>query len=434
MTNQLPFGFTFAGVAAGIKKTGAADLALIASNRPCAAAAVFTRNAFPAAPVLYDRALVAEHPAGLRAVAINAGCANACTGEAGLQDAAAMAAAVEAALDLPSRSAAVMSTGVIGPRLPLAKIVSGLADAANQMSPGGWDAASRAIMTTDTRPKVAFRQVGAGLAPARLAPAPASPVRLFGMCKGAGMIHPNMATMLAVIVTDAAIAPAPLAEMLRAAVDVSFNAISVDGDTSTNDTVLLLANGASETEETRFLEALTSLCTDLAQQIVRDGEGATKFITIQVAGAASDDDARKAAKAVANSPLVKTAFYGGDANWGRILAAVGYSGALVDPAKADLWIAADRRGEASPLQPAATAAISCDASLSVTADSPRNASPLQLVRAGQPLPYLEEAATAIFAGPEIVVTVTLGLGAGQATVWTCDLSHDYVDINGHYRT
>ena len=416
MPDILPLGFSFAGVAAGIKKTGAADLSLIVSDRPCTAAAVFTRNAFPAAPVLYDRALVAERPGGLRAVAINAGCANACTGEAGLLDAAEMAQAAEAALGLPPRSVAVMSTGVIGPRLPMPKIVAGLADAAGRLSPDGWDAASRAIMTTDTRPKVAFRQVGAGLASAPLAPA-----RLFGMCKGAGMIHPNMATMLATIVTDAAIAPALLAQMLHAAVDVSFNAISVDGDTSTNDTLLILANGASENrflEEAGFLSAffaaLTSLCTDLAQQIVRDGEGATKFITIRVEGAASDDDARRAAKAVANSPLVKTAFYGGDANWGRILAAVGYSGALVDPTKANLWIAAgcgDCRDE-------------------VTSPLP----PLQLVRAGQPLPYSEEAATAIFAGPEIVVAVTLGLGDGQATVWTCDLSHDYVDINGHYRT
>jgi glutamate N-acetyltransferase/amino-acid N-acetyltransferase len=398
--SQPPLGFTFAGVAAGIKKTGASDLALIVSDRPCSAAATFTRNAFPAAPVLYDRALVAENAAGLRAVAINAGCANACTGEAGLADAEAMASLAEAALGLPVRSTAVMSTGVIGPRLPMDKIAAGIQQAAGARSPDGWDAASRAIMTTDTRPKIAFREAGG--------------VRIFGMCKGAGMIHPNMATMLSVIVTDATIEPVLLAELLSQAVDVSFNCISVDGDTSTNDTVLLLANGASgsqleagSSEISAFASTLTSLCTDLAQQIVRDGEGATKFITIQVEGAVSDADARTAAKAVANSPLVKTAFYGGDANWGRILAAVGYSGAKVEPTKADLWIAAGR-GEVT--------------------------SPLQLVRAGQPLPYSEEAASAIFAGPELTVTVKLGLGGGQATVWTCDLSHDYVSINGHYRT
>ncbi len=434
MNNHLPLGFTFSGIAAGIKKTGAGDLAVVVSERPCSAAAVFTRNAFPAAPVLYDRALLEENAGGMRAVAINAGCANACTGEAGLADAAEMAARAEASLGLPPRSCAVMSTGVIGPRLPMDKIAAGLGQAAGELASAGWEAAARAILTTDTRPKVAFREAGGA--------------RLFGMCKGAGMIHPNMATMLSVIVTDAAVEPTALAAMLRAAVDVSFNCISVDGDMSTNDTVLVLANGASgwtagsengsqtpaptrggrgcgvtltnqmNADETLsspaltstalsvFASALTSLCTDLAQQIVRDGEGATKFITVRIEGAASNADAQVAAKAVANSPLVKTAFYGGDANWGRILAAVGYSGAAVAPTRADLWIAAGAgRGDA-----------------------------LQLVRAGQPLAYSEDAASAIFAGPEITVMVALGLGAGQATVWTCDLSHDYVSINGHYRT
>jgi glutamate N-acetyltransferase/amino-acid N-acetyltransferase len=418
MPNPIPLGFTFAGVAAGIKKTGARDLALIVSDRPCSAAATFTRNAFPAAPVLYDRALVAENTAGLRAVAINAGCANACTGEAGLADAEAMAGLAEAALGLSARSAAVMSTGVIGPRLPMDKIAAGIQQAAGELSPDGWDAAAHAIMTTDTRPKTAFREIDG--------------VRIFGMCKGAGMIHPNMATMLATIVTDAAIEPTLLAELLSQAVDVSFNCISIDGDMSTNDTVLLLANGASGwkldaplrgrgsskpsalTSTSAFAATLTSLCTDLAQQIVRDGEGATKFITIRVEGAASAADARTAAKAVANSPLVKTAFYGGDANWGRILAAVGYSGATVDPGKADLWIAAGTGDEDT--------------------ETRGHGDTLQLVRAGQPLSYSEEAASAIFSGPEITVAVKLGLGDGQATVWTCDLSHDYVSINGHYRT
>jgi glutamate N-acetyltransferase/amino-acid N-acetyltransferase len=446
MPTQTPLGFRFAGIAAGIKKTGAADLALIVSDRPCAAAAVFTRNRFPAAPVLYDRALVAENPAGLRGVTINAGCANACTGDQGLADAAAMARLAEAALGLPPRSVAVMSTGVIGPRLPMEKLAAGIHAASSALSVAGWDAASRAIMTTDTRPKTAFRQAGAA--------------RLFGMCKGAGMIHPNMATMLCAIVTDAAVAPDALAQALRQAVDVSFNCISVDGDTSTNDTVLLLANGASglhvhmpvasavstshqstnlpiyqETET--FASALTSLCTDLAQQIVRDGEGATKFITVRVEGAASDADARAAAKAVANSPLVKTAFYGGDANWGRILAAVGYSGAAVEPARANLWIAADAgaglaatQGDLTPVQGDHTP-VQGDRT---PVQGDRKGSPLQLVRAGQPFPYSEETASAIFAEHDIRVTVDLGLGDGQATVWTCDLSHDYVSINGHYRT
>ncbi|MCX7671874.1 MAG: bifunctional glutamate N-acetyltransferase/amino-acid acetyltransferase ArgJ [Anaerolineae bacterium] len=403
MLHDPPRGFTFAGVAAGIKKNGALDLALIVSERPCAAAAVFTQNRFAAAPVLYDRALLAENSGGLRAVAINAGCANACTGDEGLADAGAMGATVEDALNLPPRSCAVMSTGVIGVRLPMAKIRAGLRAAAGQLAADGWEAAARAIMTTDTRPKVAFREVDG--------------VRLFGMCKGAGMIHPNMATMLATIVTDAAMAPAALDAVLRAAVEVSFNSISVDGDTSTNDTVLVRANGAAGRElaagspqAAAFAAALADLCTDLAHQIVRDGEGATKFITVRVEGAASAADARRAAKAIANSPLVKTAFYGGDANWGRILCAVGYSGAAVDPDKTDLWIAAGAIPHPAP------------------------AADLQLVAGGRPLAGCEERASAIFAGQEITVVVRLGLGDGRATVWTCDLSHEYVDINGHYRT
>jgi glutamate N-acetyltransferase/amino-acid N-acetyltransferase len=392
-----PRGFRFAGVAAGIKKTDGLDLALVVSEAPCAAAAVFTRNAFPAAPVIYDRALVAENPAALRAVAINSGCANACTGDGGLADATAMAQAAEAAMGLPARSGVVMSTGVIGSRLPMDCVMGGIRAAAARLAEDGWQAAATAILTTDTRAKTAFRQIG--------------DARLFGMAKGAGMIHPNMATMLSVVVTDAAIAPKTLAAMLHTAADASFNSISVDGDTSTNDTLLVLANGlAGPVESAHFTAALTELCVDLAQQIVRDGEGATKFITVQVAGAASDHDARCAAKAVANSPLVKTAFYGSDANWGRILAAIGYSGAQVDPARAALWVAG------------------------APDDCREGGACVQLVAAGQPLDYSEEAASAIFARPEITVLADLGLGTGHATVWTCDLSHDYVSINGHYRT
>ena len=313
MDYLLPKGFGFAGVAAGIKKNGGADFAAVVSDRAATAAATFTRNAFPAAPVLYDRELLAGNPAGLRGVVINSGCANACTGEDGMADAAEMARLAEGAFGVPARSVAVMSTGVIGPRLPMDRIEAGAQAAAGALAADGAEAAARAIMTTDTRPKVAYRQVEGAV--------------LWGMAKGAGMIHPNMATMLSVIATDAAVSPRALDAMLRAAVDVSFNCISVDGDMSTNDTVLALANGAAgPVDQHAFAVALTELCTDLSQQIVRDGEGATKFITIRVLGAANDADARAAAKAIANSPLVKTAFYGGDANWGRILAAVGYSG------------------------------------------------------------------------------------------------------------
>ena len=401
--NVIPQSYRFAGVPAGIKKTGASDFAAVVSDRPCAAAGMFTRNAFPAAPVLYDRELLAENPAGLRGVVINSGCANACTGDDGLADAAEMAHLAEAAFGAPPRSMAVMSTGVIGPRLPMDRIAAGTKAAGAALSADGSNAvaaaasAAAAIMTTDTRPKVAFRQAGAA--------------RLWGMAKGAGMIHPNMATMLSVIVTDASVSPLNLDAALHSAVDVSFNAISIDGDMSTNDTVMVLANGAAGVvDQDVFADALTGLCTDLAQQIVRDGEGATRFVTIRVMGAQTPADARIAAKAVANSPLVKTAIYGGDANWGRILAAVGYSGAAVDPARADLWIAPG------------------------TEDAAENPGRIQLVGKGRPLPYSEEAATVVFKDAEIAITVALGLGSGHTTVWTCDLSHDYVDINGHYRT
>jgi glutamate N-acetyltransferase / amino-acid N-acetyltransferase len=426
MLNPLPpLGFQFAGVACGLKKTGAADLALVVSDRPCTAAATFTRNRFAAAPVMYDRALLQEKPLGLRAVVINAGIANACTGAPGLADAASMASMAESMLRLPQRSCAVMSTGVIGPRLPLEKVEAGLRLAADELAETGWEAAARAIMTTDTRPKMAFRRAGSAL--------------LFGMAKGAGMIQPNMATMLSLIVTDAAVTPEALTGYLHRAVEGSFNSVTIDGDTSTNDTVLVLANGnAGEVDGPVFAQALIDLCADLAQQIVRDGEGATKFITIRVEGAASDRDAQLAAKAVANSPLVKTAFFGGDANWGRILAAVGYSGAEVDPGQAGLWIASGSLADSGPTNGGGAGDKAGNGLAPLVPLAQPKAKPqsvrLQLVAGGEPLAYSEAQASAIFAGSEIAVTVNLGLGQGAATVWTCDLSHGYVDINGHYRT
>ncbi|MFZ2517944.1 MAG: bifunctional glutamate N-acetyltransferase/amino-acid acetyltransferase ArgJ [Anaerolineae bacterium] len=398
-------GFVASGVAAGIKRTGALDLALIVSELPCAAAAVFTQNKFAAAPVEYDRHILTVNSDAMQAVLINSGCANACTGVEGLANARRMAELAEQALGLPPTACLVMSTGVIGVQLPLEKLLRGVPDAVNALAADGLDRAAAAIMTTDTRPKTARGQFTL---------ASGETVHLWGMAKGAGMIHPNMATMLSVVLTDAAITPAALDRALRHAVDRSFNAVTVDGDTSTNDTLAVLANGAAgnasltpdSADFMAFQHALTTVCLSLAQQIVRDGEGATKFAAITVSGAASDADARLAAKAVAHSPLVKTALYGGDANWGRILAAVGYSGAQVDPDRVALHFG--------------SAAF--------------NLTPLQVVAAGQPLPYDEAAATARFTQPEIEVLIELGLGAGQATVWTCDLSHAYVDINGHYRT
>ncbi|HAJ36399.1 MAG TPA: ornithine acetyltransferase [Chloroflexi bacterium] len=401
-------GFDAGAVAAGIKKNGATDLALVASRVPCRAAGVFTRNLFPAAPVIYDRQLLAFNPEAIHAVLVNAGCANACTGPEG--NANARLAAEQTALHLGAHehSVFVMSTGVIGVQLPMEKLLAGIPKVVETLAPDGWPAAAAAIMTTDTRPKLATRQVILGDVTATIT----------GIAKGAGMIHPNMATMLAVIATDAFIAQPLLQQTLTAAVDLSFNRISVDGDTSTNDTVLLLANSLADNEEitdagsstyAAFSAALTDLCTELAQAIVRDGEGATRFVTVHVRGATSDVAAHQAANTIATSPLVKTAFFGGDANWGRILAAVGRAGIQVDPARCDLFIdggpdAQTRNGE------------------------------LQLVAGGVPLPYSEDAASAIFAQPEIDVRVELGLGVGAATVWTSDLSYDYVRINGDYRT
>jgi glutamate N-acetyltransferase/amino-acid N-acetyltransferase len=410
-------GFDVAGVAAGIKKSSALDLALVASLAPCHAAGVFTRNAFPAAPVLYDKRLIDFNPSGVRGVLINAGCANACTGVEGDANARRSAEAVELALGAGDYSVLVMSTGVIGQQLPMEKLLAGINPAVEALTPGGWAGAAQAIMTTDTRPKLATVTVdlpaGDGVVTARLT----------GIAKGAGMIHPDMATMLSLIVTDAAISRPVLHEALVDAVERSFNRISIDGDTSTNDTVLLLANGLADNDEivamengayAPFVAALTELCTALAQAVVRDGEGATRFVAIHVNGALDDGEAHRIANTIATSPLVKTAFFGGDANWGRILAATGRAGATVDPARTTLLI------DGGPVTEGA--------------GEVQRLGLLQLVEAGQPLAYSEEAATAIFAQPEIDVHLALGLGSGAATVWTSDLSYEYVRINGDYRT
>lgn len=400
-------GFDAAGVAAGIKKNGAPDLALVVSRVPCRAAATFTKNAFPAAPVLYDRRLLALNPEAAHGVIINSGCANACTGTQGDANARLMAEAIERELGAEDNSIFVMSTGVIGVQLPVEKITAAAPQLVQALNPDGWPAAAQAIMTTDTRPKLATRT----------ATVAGCEVRLTGIAKGAGMIHPDMATMLSAIATDVAIAQPLLQQALVAAVDRSFNRISIDGDTSTNDTVLLLANGLAGNSAITstgphydaFLAALTAVCTELAQAIVRDGEGVTKFVTIRVQGAASDAEAHRAANTIATSPLVKTAFFGSDANWGRILAAVGRSGIQVEPARCSLYVAGGpAAGDRLP--------------------------ELQLVARGMPLDYAEADAAARFAQPEIDVRVDLGLGRGEATVWTCDLSHEYVSINGDYRS
>lgn len=399
-------GFDAAGIHCGIKPTGALDLALIASPTACRSAAVFTQNAFPAAPVLYDRDLLRMNPDGTHTVVINSGNANACTSAEGNANARRMAEAAEKSLGSTDNTAFVMSTGVIGVQLPIGVVEAGIPQVAAELRPDGWEDAAAGIMTTDVFPKWASSQAEIG----------GKTVTITGIGKGAGMIHPNMATMLATLATDANIAQPLLQKALASAVSGSFNRISVDGDTSTNDTVLVLANGAAGnaeiveegTDYEAFLQALTEASAELAKLIVRNGEGVTKFVTIQVEGAVSDGEAHQVANSIAKSPLVKTAFFGHDANWGRILCAVGYSGATVDPTRAHLFIAAGQPQDGN--------------------------AELQLVDAGTPTGYAEEDASSIFAESEISARVSLGLGEGAATVWTCDLSYDYVSINAEYRT
>jgi glutamate N-acetyltransferase/amino-acid N-acetyltransferase len=392
-------GIRAAGVACGIKNTeGSPDLAIVMSEVPCHAAAVFTKNKVTAAPVQYDRRLLREHNTIAQAVVINSGCANACTGARGLQDAEDTARYAAGLLGVRPEAVWVMSTGVIGQHLPMDKIRYGIDLAVAHLSNEGGHSAARAIMTTDTRPKEAAVQVKVN----------GHSVTIAGMCKGSGMLHPNMATMLAVIATDAQVSPDVLQAVLADVTDKSFNMTTVDGDTSTNDTLLLLANGLAGNDEitgvdspgyAAFAEGLLYVAQTLAKMLAADGEGATKFVEISVRGARDFAEARTVAKAIAHSPLVKTALYGQDANWGRVLCAAGYSGADIDPDRVALWF-----GD------------------------------LQLVKDGAPYDVDEERALKILSKKEITITLDLGLGNAEATVWTCDLSHDYVSINAHYRT
>jgi len=393
-----PRGFTAAAAHAGLKADGAPDVALLVSAASCATAGVFTQNALRAAPVVYDADLLAERPGRMRAVAMNARVANACTGAPGLAAARAMAEAAEQAASLPPRTALVLSTGVIGVALPLEQVANGLRVAAGRLTPDGGPEAARAIMTTDTRPKhcaVRFET-------------PAGMVTVGGIAKGAGMIHPDMATLLAVLTTDAVGEPAGLQPLLRRVVDRSFNAISVDGDTSTNDTVLLLAGGASGVDPSRdgalwktFEDAVLQVARTLALAIVSDGEGASKLVEIQVVGGVSEAAARAVGRAIARSALVKTAIYGADPNWGRILAAAGAAGVPLAVDRLSLQAAAD--GEWLTL---ASGGATAHADLG--------------------------AAHAIFQQKTIRLRVDLGLGRAEAVVWTCDLTPDYVRINADY--
>ncbi|TVR24066.1 MAG: bifunctional glutamate N-acetyltransferase/amino-acid acetyltransferase ArgJ [Anaerolineaceae bacterium] len=392
-------GFQVAGVHCGLKASGALDFALIVSSRPCVAAGVFTTNVVKAAPVLIGEARLKGGADGVRAVVVNTGSANAVTGEAGLRDAEQTLEWAAAALCIAPEDVLPLSTGVIGLPLPMERIKRGVEMAA--ASPAeDWTAAAQAITTTDTRPKTAFRRVQT----------PEGVFTVAGIAKGAGMIAPNMATMLAVIVTDATLTPADADSALRDATATTFNRIVVDGDMSTNDTVLLLANGASgvtvSARSAPFAGALESVCRSLAHQIVSDGEGVTKFITVSVCGATTQADAVQIAHTIATSALVKTAFYGEDANWGRILAAAGRAGVSFDPACVSLHIA----------------------------EGVEQSGGLALLLDGAPTGYAEESAQAIMRADAITLTLDLGAGAESALVWTTDFSHDYVSINADYRS
>lgn len=391
-----PRGFTAAGIACGVKSSGKSDLALLLSDRPAEWSALLTKNGAPAAPVLLTRALLRRR-LPLQAVLVNSGNANSATGEAGTSTARSIVASAASLLDLPESAVIMASTGIIGVQLPGEKIRRSLPRLAKGLSVGG-SAAAEAIMTTDTVPKETALELRLG---------GGDRVRIGGMAKGSGMINPDMATMLAFVTTDAAISRSLLAGLLRRSGDETFNRITVDGDCSTNDTVLAMANGASGVDVTAgsgreklFADGLTEVCRRLAVMIVRDGEGATKFVEVRVTGARSKADALKAARAVANSALVKTAWFGQDLNWGRILAALGYSGARIDVGR----ISVDLNGQA-------------------------------VVRVGAAAPREEYSrARKQMRRKDLLFLIDLGMGRGEESVLTCDLSLDYVRENALYTT
>lgn len=374
-------GFKMAAVSAGIKAGGALDLALIVSDRPATTAAVFTQNTFMAAPLIVTKKHLEESGHRIRAVLVNSGNANAATGEAGLQAAQSSAEALAQQLGCKRSEIVVSSTGVIGRPFPLDKIHAAIPKIAAALQPEGIEMLARGIMTTDTVPKIAMAEAGGA--------------HIAGVAKGAGMIHPDMATMLSFIMTDADVSYDELDAALRYAVHRSFNSISVDGDTSTNDMLVVMANGASgkRPAAAEFREGLLQVCTSLATAIVRDGEGATKLVEIDVEGAPSEEAAHIIGRTIARSPLFKTAIYGADPNWGRIVCAIGNSGVPLSSDRVDIFIGG--------------VAIS-DSTL--------------------------EAARAKLKEKEIQIRVILHSGNASARVWTCDLTEGYIRINADYTT
>ncbi len=388
-------GFRASAVSAGLKRRGAHDMAMILSDSPLTVAGLFTTNAVKAAPVLLDMERTKGVDAKTRGIIINSGNANACTGDAGLADAHETAELAESALGLEEGEMLVASTGVIGVPLPMDKIRAAVPVLADGLSCGGFCDASKAILTTDafTKTVIVKKKINGKV------------ISLLGIAKGAGMINPNMATMLAFLMTDAGISKAPLKSALKAACRDSFNSIAVDNDTSTNDTVLIFANGRSGVvikRGTEGYEGFASLLNEatkrLAMMIVKDGEGATRFIEILIEGASTDVDARRAARTIATSYLVKTAFFGADPNWGRVAAALGRAGIKMDEARMDIYF----NGVA-----AATGGLDAGA---------------------------EKQAARAMKKKNVALRVNLNMGSGKAVFWTTDLSYDYVKINSAYRT
>lgn len=395
-------GYEAAGVEAAVKYQNRKDMALIYSTAPCRVAGTFTTNVVKAAPVLWDKK-VTEQSGYAQAVVINSGIANACTGRQGMECCEAEAKCVGELLGIPEDSVLVASTGVIGKQLPLDRITAGihkLVESKSDTLEAGLDAA-QAIMTTDTIHKQIAVEVSIG----------GKTVTIGGMCKGSGMIHPNMCTMLGFVTTDVNISKELLQKAVSADVADSFNMISVDGDTSTNDTLLVLANGQAgnplieqEGEDYQtFCEALHFITVCLAKKMAGDGEGATCLFEVQVTGAATRQDARILAKSVIGSSLTKAAIFGHDANWGRIICALGYSGAQFDPDKVDLYFVDGNKK-------------------------------MKLFGQGTACDYSEEEATGLLSQPEVHVLADMHMGTGQATAWGCDLSYDYVKINADYRS
>ena len=397
--DDLPRGFRFAAVKAGLKRSGKLDFAVAVADQPASAAAMFTANRVQAAPITVGRRHIKRSNGHVKVVAVNAGNANCATGQIGIEACEVVCAAAAKAFGAEGHEVFPSSTGIIGVPLPSEKLVAALPQISETLAA---DAAhfslfARAIMTTDTRPKAAHASIEVD----------GKKVRIAGVCKGAGMIHPQLvphATMLVYIFTDAAVEPADLDAVLHGAVEQSFNRISIDGDTSTNDTVLMLASGASGVkiagEHPAFRKAITEVCTSLAKQIVDDGEGITHVVELQIEGAASDADALVIAKAIAHSPLVKTAWAGSDPNWGRLMAAIGYSGADIDPERISIWL-----GEQQIC-----------------------------VNGGRVPDFDEKRAHAYLQNREFTVRIALGVGQGTCRFWTSDLTAEYVAINADYST